>query len=592
MGVKMNTQIPENLSELSLEDIRTIKADALAEATELNAIADDQLTDEQYADIVALADFLAVADEREQELVTEAQERTDKLAAARGKIGEASTPVEDPEDDEDPEGDEPDEDGEPEEAEDKEKELVTASATPRRSAVRKARSAVVEPEVDEQEEDAPRRGLSLIAAANVPSVTAGTEFKDMGELAKAFDSRMKAFAGGGARAGKALPQKAGVYGLDPSAQRFSVAKLYRPESEFTLTAGMSTQQQYETIMAAASEKRLEGGSILAAGGWCAPSEQVWGFCELEEADALLDVPEVNAPRGGIQFTKGPTLEELLADADFGFDYTETELEANPTKPCYVIECPDWDEVRVDAVGFCIKANIPANAAYPELTRRVLSLGTVAHARKINAKKVAAILAATGATINYVELGSLASDVLDAMVIQALHIRYTHSMGENAVIEAFAPLWLKEILRADLGRRTGMAELAVTDAQIASWFAVRRIRVQFIRDFDDLNSSAITVAGGTAGWTTWPDKVRVVMYPAGAYVALGLDVIDVDAVYDSAGLAANQFTAAFFEEGVAVANTCGTGFNVTIGLTGLSRPIGATGVAAVGGGAGINFAAAA
>jgi hypothetical protein len=138
----------------------------------------------------------------------------------------------------------------------------------------------------------------------------------------------------------------------------------------------------------------------------------------------------------------------------------------------------------------------------------------------------------------------------------------------------------------------MAELAVTDAQIASWFAVRRIRVQFIRDFDDLNSSAITVAGGTAGWTTWPDKVRVVMYPAGAYVALGLDVIDVDAVYDSAGLADNQFTAAFFEEGVAVANTCGTGFNVTIGLTGLSRPIGATGVAAVGGGAGINFAAAA
>lgn len=46
-----------------------------------------------------------------------------------------------------------------------------------------------------------------------------------------------------------------------------------------------------------------------------------------------------------------------------------------------------------------------------------------------------------------------------------------------------------------------------------------------------------------------------MYPAGTFVKLSLDVITLDAVYDSTNITTNTYTALFAEEGIALANTC-------------------------------------
>jgi hypothetical protein len=58
------------------------------------------------------------------------------------------------------------------------------------------------------------------------------------------------------------------------------------------------------------------------------------------------------------------------------------------------------------------------------------------------------------------------------------------------------------------------------------------------------------------------------------------VIDLDTVYDHANLVTNTYTAAFFEEGFAVANTCGTGVKVTIDVSCLAGNTGAADVACV------------
>lgn len=76
-------------------------------------------------------------------------------------------------------------------------------------------------------------------------------------------------------------------------------------------------------------------------------------------------------------------------------------------------------------------------------------------------------------------------------------------------------------------------------------------------------------------------------PAGAYVRLVNDVISLDAVYDHDLLTQNTYTAAFFEEGMAVANTCGTGVKVNIAL----NYEGAAGFPQIGTGEGVTFAAA-
>ena len=121
-------------------------------------------------------------------------------------------------------------------------------------------------------------------------------------------------------------------------------------------------------MAAAKESRLPGGSLLASGGWCAPSETIYTLCSTESLDGLIDLPEINVQRGGIRFTKGPDFSDIYTDA--GFCQTEAQAIAGTTKPCVEIECPAFEEVRLDACGICVKAPILTNAGYPELVQRV------------------------------------------------------------------------------------------------------------------------------------------------------------------------------------------------------------------------------
>jgi hypothetical protein len=143
--------------------------------------------------------------------------------------------------------------------------------------------------------------------------------------------------------------KPGIYRMSKNAQKHGVAVIKRAEREFSVDREMGLEQQMEIILAASKESNLSGG-LLAAGGWCAPSETTYALGGYETAAGLIDVPEVTARRGGISFTKGPDFMTVYGDADSGFIQTETEAEAGTTKPCYALECPPFTEVRLDAVG--------------------------------------------------------------------------------------------------------------------------------------------------------------------------------------------------------------------------------------------------
>src|SRR5690606_34122552 len=70
------------------------------------------------------------------------------------------------------------------------------------------------------------------------------------------------------------------------------------------------------------------GSLTAAGGWCAPSEQLYDFCAVPLATDLVVVPEVNiSTRGGIRWPNEPDLSGIFDS--FEFFFTEPELEALP-----------------------------------------------------------------------------------------------------------------------------------------------------------------------------------------------------------------------------------------------------------------------
>lgn len=548
---------PETFEGLDLDALRALSAEALEEARGIMAADDADLTDEQIAQAESLMAASAEIDAEVATRETVEAERAEKIAALREKAAPADSSPEPEASDEDPEpeGDEDPEDAEePEGAEADKKEVVVASApapkTPRTVAIAQKRAP---------EPPAPEKGDSavIVAAANVPGFNTGQELPDLDAVADAFIARGRAF--NGRNPGDAKDFTPGMFNMSPNAQRFGVAKIQKPDNEFSTGMDEPLDKQLETVMAAAREQRLPGGSLVAAGGWCAPSETLYDFCSLETTEGLLSIPEVTARRGGINFTKGPDFAALLANTDFGFLQTEAQAEAGTEKPCYAVECPPFTEVRMDAIGFCITAGLLTNAAYPELVRRVLELAIVGQARRLNAQTINRISTIIGAAVNYVEIGSATADVLDALTIQALRLRYQYSMSPNATLEVILPVWAKEIVRSDLSRRTGVDLLAVTDADITRYFGVRNLAVQWVYDYQNF------ATGNTGAFTAYPTTLEAMIYPAGAFVRLGLPVVDLDTVYDHELLTTNTYTAAFFEEGFAVANTCGTGVKVSIGL---------------------------
>ena len=110
--------------------------------------------------------------------------------------------------------------------------------------------------------------------------------------------------------------------------------------EFTVKT--SSVEDAMTVMDhAANETRLPGGSLVAAGGWCAPSEILYDLgCERESRDGLFSLPEIGVRRGGIKWTKGIDFSTIFNGS--GFTFTEADDIAGNygpggtagDKPCY------------------------------------------------------------------------------------------------------------------------------------------------------------------------------------------------------------------------------------------------------------------
>lgn len=516
-------QIPEDLGALDDSALAEALDQALATAASYNDVADEDLTDEDLDQLKALADFATSARETVSQRGEAAAARSAEIAAARATL--TAPEVIDAEIIEEPVAEEA-------------KEPVVAAA--RKPIV--ARAAVVK--AAKAEEIVPTKALAtLTASADVPGFGIGSDLGDLDEVGKAVVARMQA-----------LPthRLGGEKGIQ---NRYSVAKIDLSQVR-TQSLNQSEFRDDQSLLAAAGrEARLPGGSLTAAGGWCAPSETLYDLCSIESTDGLLDLPTVNVSRGGLRFTKGPQFSDLYTDPDLGWVLTEAQVIAGtPEKTCIDIACPDFEEVRLDAIGLCVRVPLLTQAAYPELVRRTIELALIAHQHKVDANLIGRIVAgstALGVTGQF----ETTIDSIAKLEQAANYIRQADRMAFSETLEMLAPYWYKATVRADLARRTGVDLINVTDATIEGYFTQRGLRIQWLYNYQPL-----TLATGSVAT---PDEVDVVIYPAGTWVKGTTDVISLDAVYDSQSLLQNMFTALFVEEGVMVANTCFESYKVTL-----------------------------
>lgn len=578
-------EIPENLSDLADADLAEMRSKAVDAFQTL--YAGGEFSDEDLATLGTLTDGIEVLSAEISSREQAASERAAKAAELAAKIGaDKPTPAEDEEKpaDEAPAEEAPAED----EAEKKAKaaaaetvevesptkpaaspEAVTAAAPASRgpiklSGIRRHVSAPA-PAISEETpvEDTSRARLTV---ADVPGFAADSDasFED---LAVALDRRLQGFNSGAygaaARAGRAM------------SERHSLAVVRK---SFDERATVGSPESADAAMAfAVNEKNLPGGSLVAAGGWCAPSETVYDLLEDESRDGLISLPEINVTRGGIKFTKGPKFADLYAAPSFNF--TEEDAKAGKylpdtagsgnkvgAKPVYQVPCTDFEEVRLSAAGMHIQAGLLQQRGYPELVARTIRGALVAHEHKMSERVIAAMEAqSTAVSLDTGQIGALAP-VLTAIELQVEHYRYAQRLSRSTTLEAVFPYWVRGAIRTDLSRREGVDLIDVPDSRIDAWFRSRGVNPQFVYDWQ-----ALTGEAGT--FKVWGGSVKFLLYSAGTFVKGGQDVITLDTVYDSTLLGQNDYTALFTEEGYLVAKRGHDARVVTVPL----NPNGGTGV---------------
>ena len=293
---------------------------------------------------------------------------------------------------------------------------------------------------------------------------------------------------------------------------------------------------------AVDESRLEGGSLVAAAGWCAPSETTYEFLPTLQADNLLSLPEVAISRGGLRFPVEPDFSALYEAGRY--QMTEAEAISGTTKECVEIPCPDMEELRLDVMWTCVTGNLLQNKGWPELTSKFIAEAMKAHAHRLSAARLAAVLEESDqAAVGVPEIGAVGT-ILNAIELHAEDLRIKYRLGRQTV-EGIAPVWLRTVLRADLAYRDEVLPQQVTDAMLDQHLADRGVRLQFVTDYQT------DVIGAGPGSLAYPDNVKVVLYPAGTFISSVQQVANLGAIYDSTGLSKNQRTELFIEDGFGV-----------------------------------------
>lgn len=343
-----------------------------------------------------------------------------------------------------------------------------------------------------------------------------------------------------------------------------------------MSRGLAVVEDEKSLVEQINRKtsQLNGGpvttqALVAAGGWCAPSEQIYTFCDIPEAGDLISLPEIAIRRGGLRWPVEPDLTSLFES--FEFFFTEPQLEAvdgegQPTaiKHCVEIPCPDeFEELRLNAVGYCVEAGILQRQGWPESIEYVLRALTQEHLRAMSRRTILDMWNGGGAAKLFsvaFQVGAT-SGVLNALDLYATNLRLSKGYNSTYPMEIVAPSWFFAALRADMAMMEGIDTKYVSDAQITQWLSVRNIVGQYVGDWQTRDVSL----PGHLDTLRWPGHVDIMMYPAGTWFRHLSNIIEVGVLYPKEQLQINRYTEFFTEDAIAVGKRCDRSVNLRIPL---------------------------
>lgn len=500
----MQTNLPADLTLVDDTELAETEAALIAEF--------DELHDSGSTDVVAMTEIADAVEAVRSEQTARAERAAAAAEAVAALADRVRQPAAEETDTVDLDADEDDEivaeaDDQNENTDTEERDLVTASGSDRPTPKAPSARAVRSRSTAQADAPAPQPSALIAAAADVPGYFGGQTIGKL-DLAKAMHAKARTLSNGSGR----VP----------------VASIQLPIEH---KVGADLAANLDVL------DTVRNPAALTAAGWCAPSQNYYDLLGIEGGDGLIDLPTVQVTRGGLNVPDFIDIGEAT-----GALWTWTEADADDpeaSKPCLMIPCPSFTDYRLVAEGLCVNNGNLTDRAFPELTARFIELTVNAHLHRLSGAIINDIVGgATGVTMSAVS-SSAAGSILHAIDVQVADYRSQYLMPVGSVLEVVLPLWTKELLRADLAMRTGVNLTNVDDAMIDEHFAVRKVRAQFVHDYQPLYS----VAPATA----FPTTLSFLIYPAGGYVRGDGGTIDLGIVRDSVLNATNDYTAAWTEQ---------------------------------------------
>jgi chemotaxis protein histidine kinase CheA len=358
----------------------------------------------------------------------------------------------------------------------------------------------------------------ITAGADLPGITAGSEFSSVKEVAQALLSRKHV-----------MGRTSGGDGEQHTVATFSTAF----PADRMLSAN-DIEGNRSKINAVVSPE-----AVVAAGGLTAPVETSYEIFELGETSVrpVRDALAVfGADRGGLRFMTPPVLSDLEGAVSVWTmqdDIDAATPEApNPVKPCLRVAAGVEVTVYTDAIPLCLTFGNLASRAYPELVERHTQLAMVQQARFAETRLLTRIGALSTQVSAASQLGA-ARDIFVQIEQAAAAYRSRYRLSPEAPLRTIFPEWFKNALRADLTKqlpgdgRDGTFNLG--EAEINKWFSTRNINVSWHIDGEAGQIFGAQADGALLGF---PSNVIWYLFSEGTFLFLDGGTLDLGLVRDS------------------------------------------------------------
>lgn len=389
--------------------------------------------------------------------------------------------------------------------------------------------------------------VAITAGADIPGYTAGSQVKDMKEVAELMAKRLH-----GLRR---------VNGGDGEQHIVASISTQYPEER---TLGTDPEENWTKV-----QKVVGPEALVAAGGHQAPFTTKYDIFGLgTTARPLRDcLARFQADRGGIRFITPPVLSGYGSAVGVWTAANDSAETPDPaSKLSLTVSAATETTVATDAVTLQMQFGNLMSRAYPELIARHNELGLIQHAREAE-EQILARMTALSTAVTSTSLIGFGRDYLVQVGRAASAYRRRHRLESDASLRLVAPSWVKDAMAADLAIAMPGDNSLNAYAEIEGYLASRGVNACWHLDDSFAGSQS---AGAMA---EFPDTVVWYLFAEGTFLFLDGGTLDLGVIRDSTLVGTNDYKM-FVEtfEGVAKVGVESIKVTSTINVNGVAAAL--------------------